>query len=399
MRHPLRICVVAACPLPAGRGTPVRATRLTEALARKGHEVHVATYGSGSGELDPTVHVHRTRDPYALRPDRPGPTLGKLAVLDPLLGILLRRVLDESRFDVVHAHHYEGLLLALWATRGRIPVIYDAHTSLESELPAYAPWLPARLKRGLGRLLDRRLPGRARFTIAVSDPLRRQLTQTGAVSAECVRTVGNGVEAWLLTPVRRPPPPDPDGGVLVYAGNLAPYQGIDHLLGAFRTVRAHRPRARLRILTDSGFEPHERLARELDVRAAIDVRSVPLERLRAELAEAHVALNPRPRCDGVPQKNLNYMAAGLPLVAFAGSLHPYRDGVSGVAVAPVAGEALGRAILDLLARPDECDRLGDAAREALERDHTWERQAARVEGIYREVLSSPFGRVARAVST
>ncbi|MFO1075557.1 MAG: hypothetical protein U1E17_23225 [Geminicoccaceae bacterium] len=37
----LRIGMVAACPLPARRGTPLRIERLAEALAARGHHVEL----------------------------------------------------------------------------------------------------------------------------------------------------------------------------------------------------------------------------------------------------------------------------------------------------------------------------------------------------------------------
>ena len=40
----MRIAIVAACPFPLPRGTPVRILRMAEALADRGHEVHVVTY-------------------------------------------------------------------------------------------------------------------------------------------------------------------------------------------------------------------------------------------------------------------------------------------------------------------------------------------------------------------
>lgn len=39
----LRVAVVAACPLPAARGTPIRIFRLSEALHELGHDIHVVT--------------------------------------------------------------------------------------------------------------------------------------------------------------------------------------------------------------------------------------------------------------------------------------------------------------------------------------------------------------------
>jgi glycosyltransferase involved in cell wall biosynthesis len=383
---PLRICVVAACPLPFPRGTPIRVARLSEALAALGHSVDVVTYGTGVGTLDPTVRVHRIKELGGIDVSAPGPSLGKLLVLDPRLVSRLRRLRQERSFDLVHAHHYEGLLVARAAARD-LPVVYDAHTILETELPAYAPWLPDGIKRSAGRAIDRRLPRFSSFVIAVSEVLRDHLVSRRIVHPERIDVVGNGVE--IGTRPRQVTAHDEggDGGIVAYAGNLAPYQGIEHLLEAFRRVVDSRPASRLRIFTESNFDRFEGLARDLGIRDRLDVRAVPPAELHEALRGAHVAVNPRPQCDGVPQKNLNYMAACVPLVAFAGSLHPGRDGVSGVAVRSISGAALGSAILGLLERPAERSSLAEAARREVESDYTWERQAERVTGVYERMLA------------
>ena len=58
----LRVAVVAACPFPYPRGTPVRILRLSEEIAARGHEVHVVTYHLGAGEVSDPIHLHRIRD-------------------------------------------------------------------------------------------------------------------------------------------------------------------------------------------------------------------------------------------------------------------------------------------------------------------------------------------------
>ena len=78
-----------------------------------------------------------------------------------MLAGLLRRLHQEIRFDLVHAHHYEGLLVASHALRAT-PIVYDAHTLLASELPTYPLGLPRRCIRAVAPWLDRHLPRRAR---------------------------------------------------------------------------------------------------------------------------------------------------------------------------------------------------------------------------------------------
>ena len=131
--------MVAACPMPARRGTPLRVERLAEALAARGHEVEIITYHVAEGPQSLAVPVHRIfrRPVYWRMPV--GPSFRKLALYDPALSWKLSRVLSARRFDVIHAHHVEGLLVALPPRlRHGIPLVYDAHTMLAAELPSYA---------------------------------------------------------------------------------------------------------------------------------------------------------------------------------------------------------------------------------------------------------------------
>ena len=95
MTDPLRIAMIAACPFPWPRGTPIRIHRIAEAVARRGHAVHVVTYHLGEDLADPPFVVHRIRDVPAYRRTDPGPTVRKLFQLDPMLAGLLRRLHRE----------------------------------------------------------------------------------------------------------------------------------------------------------------------------------------------------------------------------------------------------------------------------------------------------------------
>lgn len=55
----LNIAMVAACPFPATRGTPIRINRIAEALACRGHAVEVFTYHIGESTGDEPFTVHR----------------------------------------------------------------------------------------------------------------------------------------------------------------------------------------------------------------------------------------------------------------------------------------------------------------------------------------------------
>jgi len=383
MTDSLRIAMIAACPFPWPRGTPIRIHRIAEAVARRGHAVHVVTYHLGEDLADPPFVVHRIRDVPAYRRTAPGPTVRKLFQLDLMLAGLLRRLHQEIRFDLVHAHHYEGLLVASHALRAT-PIVYDAHTLLASELPTYPLGLPRRCIRAVAPWLDRHLPRRADRIIAVSEAIRKALTTRGASAPGRVHVIPSGVE-WQRFPAD--PGTTPDGRTVIFTGNLAPYQGVNLMLEAFARLHARRADVRLMIVTDSSFTPFEPLAQQLGVLAAVDLRRATFAQQPALLAAATVAVNPRIRCDGIPQKLLNYMAAGLPIATFESSSGPLRHEVTGLRVPDGDTAAMADALERLLTDRALARTLGDAARDQARREFSWDQVAARVEQVYREAIA------------
>jgi glycosyltransferase involved in cell wall biosynthesis len=262
--------------------------------------------------------------------------------------------------------------------------VYDAHTLLSSELRFYPLGVPARLKDLVGGWLDRRLPRQADHVIAVTQGVRRRLIEGFGLPPDAVTVVMNGIEhAHFDGFAERARPDGPP--TLVYSGNLAPYQGVDLLLRAFRRVLDRRPDVRLRLVTNSPLGAFGTLARQLGVDASLEVVRSDFAGLPRHLASADVAVNPRTECDGVPQKVLNYMAAGRPVVSFAGSAEVLEPGVTGVVVPDGDVEAFAGAALELLADPARARRLGAAGSERVAA-WSWGRTAAGVEEVYRRVL-------------
>ena len=389
MTRRYRIAMVAACPLPYPRGTPIRIHHLANALVHRGHEVHVVTYHLGDRTAKVDYRLHRIPRVPTYRRLGPGPTYQKLLLLDPLLAIRLGRLLRSLAFDVVHAHHYEGLLTALAADAGlHLPLVFDAHTLLETELPFYPLGLSRRAKQRLGRWLDHRLPGRADQVIAVTDTIRDKLLDSGVLAPERISVIGNGV-AWEH--FDRPPEPAGSGRpavrTAIFAGNLAAYQGIDLMLRAFAELLRLRRDVQLRIITESPFEPYAGLAGALGIQDRIEVVRASFAELPAHLAAADVALNPRVECDGVPQKVLNYMAAAKPIVSFAGSAKLLRHEDNALVVPDGDVAAFAGAVHRLLEDDYLAGRLGANARQ-LVRGQSWAAVAERVEAVYARLVSS-----------
>ena len=124
--------------------------------------------------------------------------------------------------------------------RYRIPLVFDAHVLLDGELEYYDMGMPNGLRSRAARLLDRTLPRLADHVVSVSDEIRQRLHDEHGMSLDSITVVGNGVERPFFEGRRGAYPPDGLQRV-VFAGNLASYQGVDLLLQAFvHVARARR---------------------------------------------------------------------------------------------------------------------------------------------------------------
>ncbi len=385
LERPLRIAMVAACPLPARRGTPLRVERLAQALHARGHDIELITYhlAEEDGQFGfPVRRIFDRRDPGTLAP---GPTLAKLALYDPALALLIRRRLRARPFDVLHAHHFEGLLTASFGRRGSdVPLVYDAHTMLDAELPAYGKSWVRQAARRVGQRLDRWIPSLADRMVVVTRSIRDQLVDQHGFDPRQIAVVPNGVEADAFVEGTRTVTPDRD--LLLYSGTLAPYQGIDLMLHAFAAALEIRPGLRLRLLVSSSFEPFAPMARSLGIAHAIEVVQESFDLLPRRLAEGAIALLPRVDCPGLPQKLLNYMASGRAIVAFAGSAKVLTHEVNGLIVPNHDIPGFAAAIVRLVDDPELGARLGQAARTYVLATSTWDRTAERCERVYASLL-------------
>jgi glycosyltransferase involved in cell wall biosynthesis len=376
--------MVAACPFPLERGTPIRIERLARSLGDRGHHVDVFTYHHGSNRPSEGLNIIRVRGTRRYRRTAPGPSVTKIAVLDPQLAWRLYRSSQGGRYDLIHAHHVEGLMVSQLAGRlHNLPIVYDVHTLLGSELPFYDIPVPDLLLRKLGRVIDRALPRMAHHVIAVSEEIVQAIAGHSRFLSGRISCIPNGVEDELFPSA---PAQELYRGSIVFAGNFGPYQGIEHLLDAFAVLRERKPSARLLMVSESDFTPYRAQAERLGILDGIDFTSVEVAQLGGVLAKAGIAINPRVNCAGLPQKLLNYMAAGCAIVSFSGSAKHIQHGTSALIVPDADIGAMAAAMERLIDDPALARKIGQRAQDMALDELSWERTAARVEQVYDSLL-------------
>lgn len=382
--------MVAACPFPYPRGTPVRILRMAQTLADSGHEVHVVTYHLGEKTDSYNFFTHRIPNLKFYKKMSPGPTYLKLLVVDLFLTLKLLRLHRQIKFDVIHAHHFEGLLASLPIyIFGDTPVVFDVHTLLNTELHHYDLFVGKSLKKKIGEILDRFLPKLSDHVICVSEQIRKYMKEEANIPPDKISVILNGLEIEkFLNKETMFENQSHNKTVLGYAGNLAEYQGFDILLYALNILRKNNPDITLHVYTNDSIEPYQPIIDELGLGTHIRLISTTFQNLPDHLSRTDVLLNPRVDGAGVPIKLYNYMASGRPLVTFAGSSHVVHHGKTGWVVAGDSPQSFADGIFYLLSNKDLAEKIGRNAQTYIKKNFSWHARGEKIIKIYEHISKS-----------
>lgn len=357
LSEPLRIAVVGACPYPVPQGSQVYLRNTALAWREAGHEPHLVVYGYGRGDDTTGIPIHRGMNVPGARKTAAGPSWAK-PLQDLFLVRELQHVVRHHRIDLIDAHNYEGLMVALAARRR--PILYHAHNVLADELPYY--FANPDQAATLGAWFDRTFPRRADHVIAPHETMKDYLVSVG-----CDPDRVSVIPPWIEAPAFDTAQPARKDVAMLYAGNLDDYQNLDLLLPVLEAVRAEEPAVQLVIATS---EEHPQRRRPELADHARFVTATNFQLIRRELERDVIFVCPRTSWSGYPIKLLNAMAAGLAIVCCAGSAHPLVHQYTGLVVPDNDVEAFAQSVLRLLRDPDLRRNLGQNARTAVEEKHS-----------------------------
>lgn len=361
-----RIALAGACPYPVPQGSQIFLRDNALALKARGHEVHLVVYSYGDGRDHSGLEIHRARRIPGEGKIAAGPSLAK-PFQDFALLFKLREVVARHGIDAVIAHNYEALLVALAA--GTRPLIYHAHNAMSDELPYYFPgkrW-PAKL----GRWLDRTFPRKADHVIVPHRRLAGHLVVRGCDHTK-ISIIPPPVRARDFDPCEAGDGVPP----VLYTGNLDAYQNLGLIFAAMERVRKRFPEARLLIAT----------AEDVTLPDAEVVPVKGFDALHRVLAEDSVLAMPRVSWSGYPIKILNAMAAGKAIVACRSAAFPLTDGVDGRVVEDDNPRYFAEALIELMGDAKLRQRLGQAARAKVEREHQPEAVGEQLEAVVAATL-------------
>lgn len=372
------ICADPGVPVFGRKGSSIHVQEVIRAWQRHGAQVELlATRLDG----DPPPGLEAVRIHQLPTLPRGEPAVREQAAL--AANRELRRALERAGpFDVVYERY------SLWSFSG---MEYARATGAPGLLEVNAPLIEEQTEHR--HLLDRASAERvaavvfssATALIAVSEPLAAYLERRPTARGR-VHVVPNGVNPDRFPPNLTPSCPGRAGTFTTgFVGTLKPWHGLPVLVEAFARLHQYNPNARLLIVGD-GTE-RANLAADLSTRGLLEAAhltgAVDPDEVPGLLASMDVAVAPYPNQPHFyfsPLKVYEYMAAGLPVVTSRiGQLQELiQDEVNGLLCPPGDAVALAAALDRLRQEPELRARLGQAARQTVLRDHTWDKVARRL---------------------
>lgn len=372
----LRVGLVSPYSWTAMGGVQAHIRDFAAELRARGHHAEILAPAEDEDELPEGVSFGGR--PIAL------PYNGSVArlVFGPVAAGRVRRWLSHGDFDLVHVHQPDSpslSLLAVWAAETPLVGTWHMATDRSRALVGFSGILRPSLEKVAAR-------------IAVSQAARTTLVSH--LGGDPV-LIPNGVHVQTYAHARRDPGLGAPGGTVSFLGRLdEPRKGLPVLLEAWPAVLAQRSDARLLVAGPGDVEEAEASVPE-QARASITWLGRISDEAKARmLASSDVYVGPHTGGESFGIVLVEAMAAGA--VVVASDLPAFRDvldeGSAGRLFTLGSPTALAESLVELLASPDERQRLRAAAQEVVHR-YDWSTVTEQVLEVYDLVLGGALPRV------
>jgi len=374
---------------------------LDEARSLRDHGYHVTVISPTGRKRGTTfyesiegIEVYRFRLPDNLS-GVSGFVVEYLLAAAKLLWLSLR-VLRMDRFDVVQICNPPDIFFLhglLYKALGKA-FIFDQH-DLAPELfwARYGKKLPLLLK---AVYLSEKLTYKVADAVLVeNDSVRDAAIRRGGIDPNRVFVVRNGPNKQRMHIV----PADPSlkrgrSHLVTFEGLMGPQDGVDLAVRAAHwIVQSGRTDVTFAFCGDGEeLEPLKALAEELGISEYVDFAGfVDSETLVRYLCSSDVGLTPDP-LNGYNEfstavKVMEYMAVGLPIVAF--DLRETHVSAQDAAVyaEPNDYAAFGKLVLDLLDDPAKRERMGEIGRQRIEDVLSWKNSEPHLLSAYQSAIA------------
>ncbi len=368
----MRVLILAPHPFYQERGTPIAVDLLIRALTERGDVVDLLTFHEGIDHVYDNFKIYRISPLPKVNNLKPGFSVKKI-YCDIFMFFRFIDLMWRNNYDVVHAVEESAFMALVVCPFSSTPFIYDIDSSMTTQLIDKLPALkPIRRVLAFFESLPMRY---AKAVVPMCDALADEAGKyrdNNIVVLKDVSLVGQqestGVAADLRTELSL------DGNIVMYIGNLESYQGIDLLLQSFFLVGQEYADTSLVII--GGAEDDIEKYREQALQLGIDKQVYllgprPVGQIGNYMDQADILVSPRTQGLNTPMKVYSYLDSGVPVLATRLPTHTQVMNDDIALLAEPDSNDFANALLKLLSDKKLRLQLAAAAKEAIERDHSY----------------------------
>jgi glycosyltransferase involved in cell wall biosynthesis len=347
---------------------------LSQMLQQTGH---TSVLGVFANQPDPNLQLHEAAGKNGIESH----LLACEGQIDKTMPEKIRRLVQTTKADVVHAHGYKADIYVYLALRGgKTPLISTCHT-----------WYDNSLTLRLYGSADRFILKRYTRVVAVSSEVKDRLLQSG-VRPEKVSIIQNGIDR---RPFRDAHPSlrhdarfQAATAIVGLVGRLSTEKGVDVFIRSAPMVLAADPGVQFVIVGDGpDIESLKALITELNVAANVTVLG-----RRDDMPNVYGSLDvmvSASRQEGLPMAILEGMASKRALIATSVGEVPslILNDVTGMLLPPGDVDLLAQAISALVKDPQRRQRLGEAAERLIEAEFSAERMTMDYLTLYEQAAA------------
>jgi glycosyltransferase involved in cell wall biosynthesis len=311
------------------------------------------------------------------------------------------RIFARSGFAVIHAHNPPDLFFLIgWLFKPfGVQFVFDHH-DLSPEM--YEVRFPGGARAMVKRVLlfaERRSLRTANRVISTNESYASIAVGRGSIDRSRVVVVRNGPDTERVRVV----PPDPETRakapyILGYLGEMAPHDGVDHLIRGLAHLVQDRQRHDFHCVLMGGGNQVDRL-KSLAVELEVDSYTSFLghvgdaDMLMSYLSATDICVTPDPKNaytdNSTTVKTAEYMALGKPVVAFDLRENRRTAGDAALYATPNDDADLAAKIETLMDDSQLRDTLGTEGRRRVESELAWRYQAEKLVAVYIDLLGRP----------
>lgn len=387
--------MIAPTPFFADRGCHVRIYEEIQSLQRLGHKIKLVTYHLGGTPKGINV-IRIPKIFFWYKKLEAGPSWWK-PFLDLILLIQTAIVYKREKFDLIHAHLHEGVLIGYlirFLKFRKIPLVFDFQGSLTGELLAHHFIREHKNLHGFFKFAENIINNMPDFIITSSMGSYNLLINEYDINPKEIKYVRDGVGSGFykipskkeLVSLKNKLGVDLNKKVIFFMGVLSEYQGLDILLNSASEIIKKNKNIHFLIVGYPNVDIYKLKAKKLGLDDFVTFTGrIPYLETHQYIGLADIAVSPKISKTEANGKLYYYAAAGIASIVFDSPVNKEILGDLGIYAKFNNNNDYTKKLLFAISNDKKVKEISSKLKLKAKKDFSWDKSIGDVVDVYKKL--------------